>query len=474
MVACSCRHDTEVIPPGGPVVLVVIDTLRADHLGFHGYPRPTSPNLDRLAERGIVYERTYSHYSFTWPTVSNLFTGVAYSRLVAARRFLPPNPDMSAGGLTGENVTLAERLADAGIVSHAVSANPYLNSHLGFAQGFVRFHDIYSWNPNFWKSAIHKYTADELNAEASSSLRELCAQGHPWFLYLHYFDPHMPYRPAAADLQLFSDPAYDRTGRVVDGYLLDPKGNYLSYRTPELESWLAPADLARLVALYDGEIRRADRAVGALVEELSRLCADDKVTLIVTADHGEAFQERGFWGHGFLSRTEEEHVPLLVVPPRRAGVSPRRVDSPVTTADIFFSLLRHFGLPQPPGEAGTGWAYDLLRAEAKRPTVYTEGGNGARILRSRRLAYYLYEGLSARNLPLPVRDGEYLFDLQHDPREQENLFEREPTVAATLRQRLLLDAGLADMSGWPAPPAEDPLAEGGEEVRRRLRALGYL
>jgi len=459
------------VPERSPVILIVCDTLRADHLGFYGYSKPTSPFLDRLAARSWVYEHAYSSFSYTWPTVTNLFTGIPYSQLVARQLFTPPLKDLSGGGLVPANETLAERLAAAGVRSAAVSANPYVTARLGFGQGFSRFHDVETWDPAFWKT-VHKYSALEVNPVALAVLDELTAKSGPWFLYLHYFDPHMPYLPPQEDRELFAPAGYDRAGRVVEGYLRDPRGGLLSYLTPALESWLAPSDRAALVASYDAEIHLFDRGLERLFAELERRGLLGRATVILTADHGEAFLERGFWGHGFLSRQEEEHVPLLVVPPVSRAPAAARISDPVTTSDLFFSLLRHFGAALP--DDRRWWAADPLARRSWRSAVYAEGGNEARILRSARFSYYFYTGLEARRLPLPARDGEYLFDLIRDPGEAASLFAQSPARAGALRDQLLRAAGFNLLPPWPGAAKIDPLHAVDEEGRRRLRALGYL
>src|ERR1044071_3382132 len=342
-------------PPRDNVIVVVCDTLRADHLGFHGYPRPTSPFLDGLAARSWVYSNAYSHYSYTWPSISNLFTGLPYSRLMSRGLFVVPDKALERGGLAAGNPTLAERLAAIGVRSAAVSANPYINTRLGFGQGFASFHDVYAWNPDFWKVGLHKYTAEEVNAAAAAQLDRLEAAGGPWLLYLHYFDSHMPYLAPPQDRRRFEDPSYARTGRVVEGYFRDPEGDYLSYLTPELKNWVDPSDLAYLVAQYDAEIRHLDRGLAQLFEQLTRRGLLARTTVVITGDHGEAFMERGFWGHGFLSRSEEEHVPMIVVPSVQRGARPQRFTAMTTTTDVFYSVLSHFRATLPADAAPPRW-----------------------------------------------------------------------------------------------------------------------
>jgi arylsulfatase A-like enzyme len=464
--------------PGRPgnVIVILCDTLRADHLGLYGYPRPTSPFLDALGRRAWVYENAYSHFSYTWPSISNLFTGLPYSYLVQKELFRKvPEGKTNEGGLSPAAPTLARHLDRAGVASAAVVANPYVTSRLGFGDGFGDFHDVYAWNPRFWEEGIHKYRVEEVNAAALVAVGKLRASGGPWFLYLHYFDPHMPYSAPAADLALFADPAYARKGRFVDGYLRNPQGQPFNYVTDDLAGWIDPSDRAQLVAQYDAEVHHFDRGMAELFAALDRAGVLDDTTVVLTADHGEAFLERRFWGHGYLSRSEEEHVPMIVVPPRLSRWGrPARLPGLVTTTDLHFSILRHFGA-SPGSLGGIGgspwWRTDLFSGERRGAAVATEGAWGTYVLRGPRYSYYRYTELAAAELPLSIPDGEYLFDRARDPEETENLFARDPKRAAGLRDGLLRDLG-ADGS-LLAGRWREPFLDAGEEARRRLRALGY-
>lgn len=457
--------------PPANVVLVVCDTLRADFLGLYGHPRPTSPFLDSLASRALVYEQAYSHYSYTWPTISNLFTGIPYSALVRDGLFTSPKGATASGGFSRRNRTLAQQLQAWGVGTAAVSANPYVTGRLGFDKGFAAFHDVYSWNEHFWESPPHKYTAGEVNAAALPLVDRLQAAGGPWLLYLHYFDSHMPYQAPAADRKPFVDPTYDRRGRV-DGYLTRPDGSAFNYLTGELENWIEPADVAFLRAQYEAEIHHLDGGLRDLFAALEARGALANTTVIVTADHGEAFLERGFWGHGFLSRAEEERVPLIVVPPPASATPPRRERRAVaTTTDLYYSLLRHFG---PPGAARPSpwWAVDVLTGERLRPVTYTEGGHGATILRNARFGLYRYERLRQDGVPLPVEDGEYLFDRASDPGERVDLLAGGGEAAREVRKALLARSGKELQQRLPGGWS-DPLLTAGGEMEQQLRALGY-
>jgi arylsulfatase A-like enzyme len=466
-LSCAARR-----PPGN-VILILCDTVRADHLGLYGYGRATTPFLDTVAQRSLVYNRAYSHFSYTWPTISNLFTGLPYSKLIADKLFVTPKVN-DEPGLVPAAETLAERLGAAGVETLAVSANPYITTSTGFAQGFDVFHDVYSWDAGFWKHKIRKFTAHEVNEVAYQLLDGAlkgAGSGRPFFLYLHYFDPHMPYVAPPQQRALFQSPGYDREGRVVDGYFRRPDGKYLSYLTDDVRSWVSPADIDYLEAQYDAELRYFDGEMRELFAFLAKRGLLENTTVILTADHGEAFMDRGFWGHGFLSRSEEEHVPLVVVPPGGTTVTGHRVDGLVTTTDIFYSVLHHFQAPTKV-EGGVPWIMEVLSGKRLATTAYSEGPGNTRILRTPRYALYRYLTIEATKRPIPTHDGDFLFDLQDDPGERVNLLGTDPPLGARLRRQLLTAWGRGFGSG--SPMEEEPMRSADPETLRRLRALGYV
>jgi arylsulfatase len=473
LTACTDRA-SQPAPPAN-VIVVLCDTLRADHLGLYGYRRPTSPFLDSLAARALVFDHAYSHYSYTWPTIANLFTGRPYSTLVREGLFTRATGDGAAarGGLSPRNLTLAEELRARGVSTAGVSANPYVTAPLGFGKGFAAFHDVYAWDAKFWEHGLHKYTAEEVNGAALPLVERLQASGGPWMLYLHYFDSHMPYLAPPSDRALFVDAGYRRAGRFVGGYLMRPDGTTpVKYRTPDLAGWLTDEDVAHLRDEYDAEVHHFDRGLQQLFTALEARGALEHTTVVITADHGEAFFERGFWGHGFLSRNEEERVPLIVVPPAGGEAVPaRRVDRAVaTTTDVYYSLLRHFEKTPGGTRANPWWAVDVFSGEQQRRVAYTEGGHAATVLRNVRYSLYRYDGLEHDALPLPVRDGEYLFDRVSDPAERVDLL--AGAAGGEVRRALLAVAGPELQRRLPGPWS-DPLLASGGETERQLRALGY-
>lgn len=456
------------------VIVVVSDSLRASNLEAYGYSRETSPRISREIRRsGAVYRRAYSHYSFTWPSLSNLFTGLPFSSLVEEKLFTAPTGREELryqGGLQPRVSTLAEMLADEGVRSYGVSGSPYITSATGFGQGFTRFHDWSRWRDRPREGNVPYVPADQINEVAIQYLRELrWAKRQPWFLYLHYMDTHMAYHATEKDIASFRDPAYDRADRVRGGAALDPDGKWLKWLTPDLEDWLTPADVDHLIAHYDAQIRRFDREMGILFDYLESTGLRENTVVILTSDHGEAFFERGFWGHGFLSRVEEQHVPLVVIfPPTESGET-HDVDFPVTTTDIFHTILSHFGADERSSQTLPQVA-DLFTMTPLRDVAYTEGPGGTRIYRSEKYSLYQHRALHKRGYPLPVENGDFLFDVSADPGEQRDLLANHDDGAEKQRDALVRRGpdSLSDAE------ITDPMFAAKGRLRKSLRALGYL
>ncbi|RIL03872.1 MAG: hypothetical protein DCC75_12830, partial [Proteobacteria bacterium] len=285
-------------PTGKNVILVMLDTLRADHVGFFGYERDTTPALDRFASENLAFVNAITSAPWTPPAVGSMFTGLYAS----SHGMMPPNgrelARKSSSSLGDANLTLAEILKEQGYQTAAVSPNPWIKSEFGYAQGFDNF---------YYRDRAR---ADEINRAAFKVLDSFSKES-PFLLYLHYLDPHDPYNPPGEYSTKFKGSLNART------------------YTPEIM-----AD----INLYDGEIRFMDDMLGRLFEELrSRKLWDESIILII-ADHGEQFKERGFQGHGFHLYNEEVHVPLfLKADGRRGKVS--YLASPIDVLPTILDLL---------------------------------------------------------------------------------------------------------------------------------------
>lgn len=381
-------------PPDINVVLIVIDTLRADHLPFYGYEKNTAPFLNELSARSVVFDRAYSASSWTSPATASIHTSLypfqhgVVTGLSATKR-LQENVDKTivVNRIPDDVVTVAEMLKDAGYQTYAVAANHNIIADEGFAQGFDWFSNLYVWRKD--------YPPAELLNERVGEWSDVISSGGKYFLYVHYNDPHQPYH--------------------------------------EREPWFAEnagGDADDIVTAYDSEIWYADQHIRQLFEMFGW---QKNTLIIITADHGEEFVEHEGRGHGNSLYDEVIHVPLLVYFPgwRGGGV---RIPEPVHTIDILPTIREYLGL-----EAS-------LHAEGESllPLLEKEGG-GDRFLYShlvRKRGEYGQDlvkeaAINGRWKFIVTKPDTYeLYDLESDPGETHNVFNESDRIAALLEEKL--------------------------------------
>lgn len=346
-------------------MLVVVDALRADHVGAYGYPRDTTPVIDALAEGGLRFERAISQGSWTLPSMMSLFTS-------RDRPDLPPARDdiRRVFALDEAEETLAERLRDAGYRTISVTTNPYnVDAVFRLMQGFDAKH--------YSLSASASWVVDRAIEELDAPPAE--AASAPFFLYLHLMDVHAPYRPPSPYDRMFA-----AGGRPPDPSAARPVG---ATGPDELAQPDSRARLEASVALYDGALRYADAQLGRLLDHLAARGLRDATVIAVASDHGEAFWDsvpleaslglhaqgqpnRFGVEHGRTLFQEIVHVPLILNGP---GVAPGVASQPVRNLDIGVTLLGLAGLTDS-GSDGV----DLLGGGAPRPALSETRQGGPR------------------------------------------------------------------------------------------------
>jgi arylsulfatase A-like enzyme len=423
---------------GRSVVLVSIDTLRADHLGAYGYPRPTSPTIDALARESLLFERAYSQSSLTAPSHMTMLTGV----LPPVHGVLNSTPDGITTRLGDALPTLATLLQRAGYRTHAHVGGGNVAPGFGFDQGF----DAYS---AAWPGDLRL---------AARALTEAARGGGRLFFFAHTYDVHDPYLPPPETLSLFTEPGY--AGRLIASQEeLARAAGSATWRDVVREFWrrfdrTSPADLRQLQALYDAEIRAMDARLSDFLAAFRAAGLDRSAILVLTSDHGEEFLEHGGTRHGPRLYEEILQVPLLVRLP--GGAAAARRPELARLLDLTPTLLELLGLPVPDHVQGE----PLLsrRAARPRPVYATEPRNGAQSLRLGDMKFVRHGG------------REELFDLAGDPRETRNLWSAD--AAYTWRSRLdrILEGCLALGARFTAGPGSrlDP------QTRLELEALGYV
>ena len=321
------------------VVLISVDTLRADHLSCYGYKRPTSPHIDQVAKEGVLFENVVAASNWTVPSHMSLFTSLypsAHGVEDTDRRLGDAVP------------TLAQVLAKQGYTTAAFVTGPTMNHRMGFNHGFKTYDDftaILMCEANLFEDHPANSTTvfDQPTDRTITNLATLWLKKHgqeKFFLFLHYWDCHTDYVPPTPYDRLF-DPDYKgkEDGRCV------------FQRQREIEAGIAPADLAHLMALYDDEIAHTDDQVGQVLRLLRDTGLAEKTLLILVSDHGEAFMEHGRIMHGNSLFEEQIHVPLIL---RLPGVisAGRRIKDNVSQVDLMPTVLGLLGIAAPAGLQG--------------------------------------------------------------------------------------------------------------------------
>ena len=355
VLGCSPSSNT---PAQHNVVLIIIDTLRADHLHCYGYPRETSPVIDELAAEGARFTNAFTAWPETSPSVASMLTGLYPQRTGVVRA--TPNR------LPERLITLPEVLQAAGYQTIAAVENPVLSSELNYNQGFELY--LGSWDRKRWQDA------DKL---ATNWLRTQRDPGRPFFLYVHLIDPHAPYEPRSYDRVFVGDDHYDATRTVeVKDREFDAVGGF-----PGFSRLGDRRELAFYVAQYDAEIRSVDARTGNLLEVLDQLGLRAGTLVIFSSDHGEGFGEHNYYWHGLFPYDETSRVPLIV---SGRGVKPRAMADLVSLVDLTPTILDFLGLPRMDELDGVSLKPLLLgeRARLDRQWIYTESGKAERYQRS--------------------------------------------------------------------------------------------
>jgi arylsulfatase len=443
------------------VLLISIDTLRADRLGSYGYRLPTSPRIDHLAEQGVRFDDVTVPWPRTWPALASALTGTYPATNGVA--FRPRRP------LPKENETLAEVLRDAGYATAAVVANVNVGRRFGFDQGFDHF--IESWAEEARRQTgspdldlvpgrVKAFTNAKIVTDQAVGLIDVLAARSPFFLWLHYMDPHGPYLPPDEYSDLWRD-EYARN---------DVPFHRIPHYQRQFRDGVPIVDLGDYEARYDREIRYVDDQIGRLLEELERRGLADETLVVLTADHGESLTEHGdFLSHGASPYQPGARVPLLLVLPGRLPAG-RVVDAPVGLIDLKPTVLELVGLPPGPTTQGKSLVPTIDEAAPPSEFIFMEAGwDTPTQLVVRRGKWKLVQLRAPGDRRRFKREAVELYDLEADPGETINVIRENPTVAHELRARL--DHWLETTPRYAGAPQGDvPVDEG---TGKMLRALGY-
>jgi arylsulfatase A-like enzyme len=333
---------------GYNVILISIDSLRADRMGLYGHDRDTSPAMSQLAAGGTYFESMRATTSWTLPSHMSILTG---------RSLLGHGVVSDDRRLTDDVPTLAESFSMAGYNTGAVVSAPYVESRYGFGRGFDEYDDTtiaFATNNASYKSV----TAPKVNETAEAWIAGRTE--NPFFLFLHYWDVHYDFAPGPPYDTMF-DPDYEGD---VDGT------DFYFNRAVHVD--MDQRDLDHVLALYDGEIRLVDDHIAKLRAALARMGVAERTIIVVVSDHGEEFFEHGRKGHHRTLYEEVLHVPLIVYVPNMDMAVGSIADS-ASTIDIMPTLLGLTGLDQPAGLEGVDFT-DVMTGVGRAPerTVYGE------------------------------------------------------------------------------------------------------
>lgn len=449
------------------MVVISIDSLRADHLGCYGYSRPTSPRIDAVARNGVVYENAFSTTSWTLPSHMALFTGMydTVHGVTTHREALDPL-----------RVTLPEVFQSAGYRTAGFFSGPYLIPAFGFGKGFDKYiacfdylepaelshKDSRGYKPETHMASHSDITSPRIHRDVRRWLDEGVSE--PYFLFVHMWDVHYDYVPPGEYATRFTDPGYESP--------LD----FSSFETnAAINAKMDPRDLAHLVGLYDGEIAYTDAYLGKILDDLDERGLLENTIVVITSDHGEAFFEHGQKGHQKDLFDEVLHVPFIVSWP--GHIAPRRLPQQISLIDMMPTLLELASLEVPSESNGHSLAPALLDREPPRDSlVFSEltmdDVKFRRHLRALRTPQY-------KVIYNVTPGGKYqgqgvLYDLQRDPGERRSLGAGDAPFADEAVRRLNDLIHLTEELRDALPRKGVEPVELPPGVAEKLRELGYL
>lgn len=468
-------HPPKVAAAGRPnILLIVLDTVRADHLSLYGYDRNTTPGLSALAAESVVFDDAVAASDMTLSSHGSMFTGLYPSW---HRAHLTPTGDPPA--LDPSFRTMAEILSDNGYTTMAELANcAYLRPVFRLDQGFQLYDvrtpvtgvesDRRSYLRDFIYPALKSWfsttdlnrgyrRADQVTNDGLRIFREMRERKAPFFLNLNYMDAHDPYLPPAPYRDRFPgrNPAFpDHRIHQLHRELA------LLKRPPTLT-----ADLAHITSQYDGAIAYLDAEISRLLSGLKEAGQYDNTLVIITSDHGEALGERSALGHPESVHQELVRVPLLIKYPRSAAVTPHRLDSPVSGVDLLPTVLDLSGISIPPNLHGESLR-TLNPASARLVISESFPDNLSRLRRRRDLVQRaVYQG--DKKLVVSTSGQSELYDIRPDKSESQRVYSSDDAESRQLN---------AALQSWVLriPAFKANVNKMDRNTEKALRSLGYL
>lgn len=449
--ACSPEEGPASGLSSGPQVknllLITVDALRRDHLSCYGYDAIRTAGIDGLAKEGVQYMNAFSAAPWTCPSMASIFTSLfpeAHGMVMH-----PIREHRTFRALSPELTTLAEVLKAHDFETHALSEQAWITRAFGFDQGFDNFVELDEENRRLKEEALK--ILDEVSLE------------RPFFLYLHFLDPHSPYLPPKE----FRIPHPGRDVHSLDDLGFDAWWKMLwdmNRDTPGVEDLLS-----YLISLYDGEILFVDHEISRILEHLEKRGLAEQTMVVLISDHGEGFLEH-LMLHGRTLYNEELAVPMIIKIPWEPGLKGVKEEGPVSTLDLMPTLLHVLGLPEPKSLQGrvvvprrdqAGEAAEEKPVRTAR-FVYSESAYDRNIkkIQSERFSLIVNK----------ANDRCLFFELEKDTTEQEDVMDLHPDAWKRLWKKV--NRWLREEEGWKKHAG--PRVEMSKELEERLRALGYL
>jgi arylsulfatase A-like enzyme len=428
-------------PPRSPadrsLLLITVDTLRADHLSAYGYARPTSPNMDRLARRGLRFTNAETVQSATWPALTSLHTS-----LYPSAHGVVWNGHKMPEGLT----TLADVLHGEGFSTSAFLTNMTRGRHPGFARLYL--------------SRDGGQAEMDESAVEQARLQLALERDRRFFMWVHLLSPHADYAPPPPHDAAFTRPGYSRVRGEIDE-LADLRLRKVALR---------PSDVEHVVGLYDGEIAFVDALVGRLLASLEEMGLTQSTLVVLTADHGEDLHEHNaYFFHSPSVYGSSMRIPLVLALPGRLSEG-SATDHPASLVDLAPTALGLLGLGAPPSFQGMNLLpVGILPDEPVRRLVF--GETNGQIFTARSTEWRFIYNPEKRNPeapggPYPIAEAE-LYDQRADPLELENRAADRPDLVRAFTREILAWKSRTLLGARPGEGL-DP------EALEEIRALGYL
>jgi arylsulfatase A-like enzyme len=454
------------------VVLLSLDTVRADHLSLYGYSRETTPHLSALAKEATVYTNAFAVSDMTLATHASIFTG-AYPRRHGAH-YVPSQP---FGQPMADLPTLAEILSRSGYLTAGVAANyAYLDPSFGFARGFQSYDvrrpvSIFDPRQTYYlrygiRSVLERFlpleqfdhlcrSAAELHEEVFPMLDQLAARKNPFFLFVNYMDAHAPRMPPPSFASLF--PGRDPSLNAAKYYAVVK--DVMKQTRP-----LRDSERTSAISLYDDSLAYLDDQVAKLVDRLKALGVYENTLIVITSDHGEAFGERDLMEHSVSVYQDQIYVPLLIKYPNTH--ESRKVGTVVSQIDLLPTILSTVGLPVPTDLHGID-LQDRKASEAPR-TVVSESYPDAMFVTWNRRFNRTETALISGHMKLVISTAgkRELYDLEEDPKETKNLYQTSGETSGMM---------IGELTAWlkSVVPAGNGSTPQDQDRLRQLRSLGY-